>query len=82
MKSLKIILIVLLLNGCSMWTSYPDKDDWKQAACYQANMCLYYNKTNPDKTICAKAIETCMRILVMEYCKQYEDKNDCWKAIQ
>lgn len=50
------VLILLSLIGCQM---SPTRDNYSTEECYCASDCIYRNKSNDDKSVCAMLIEAC-----------------------
>lgn len=60
------IILLILLTSCM---TAPEREQNEIDACYLYRSCMYYNKDNSDKSICAKALDVCLKVSIIEYCK-------------
>lgn len=80
----KIIMLFLVFISACM--SAPDREDYtgRPNSCYDFADCMYRNKDNPDKSICADFAKECRAFERFEYCKVETNRPDrmdfekCW----
>jgi hypothetical protein len=78
------IIYLLFFCGCASCQFAPDKDDFNISACYHGADCLYRNRDNKDKSVCADYISECNSFSKYLFCLNPDNRPDnitfkeCW----